>query len=62
MSLTNAAETDLVDLLFANQAWTNIGDAGGLLPSGADGDFYISLHDASPGEAGNQSSANQKLT
>ena len=54
MTMTNAAETDLLELLFKNISWPNIGDAGGLLKSVADGSLYISLHTADPGEAGDQ--------
>lgn len=54
MSLTNAAETALLTLLFNNTAWANIGDAGGLQPSVAAGSFYVSLHTADPGETGDQ--------
>lgn len=55
MSLTNAAETDLLELLFNNLDWPNIGDASGLQGSAAPGNFYISLHTSDPGETGNQS-------
>ncbi len=55
MSMTNAAEANLMNLLFLNIDWANIGDAGGLQNSAAAGSFYISLHSADPGEAGNQS-------
>jgi hypothetical protein len=55
MSMTNAAEAALLDLLFLNTDWAGIGDAGGLQNSAAAGSFYISLHTADPGEAGNQS-------
>jgi len=55
MSMTNAAEAALLDLLFLNVDWANIGDAAGLQNSAAAGSFYISLHTADPGEAGNQS-------
>jgi hypothetical protein len=55
MSMTNAAEANLMNLLFLNVDWANIGDAGGLQNSAAAGSFYISLHSADPGEAGNQS-------
>lgn len=54
MSLTNAAEAALLDLLFLNTDWANIGDAAGLQNSAAAGSFYISLHTADPGEAGGQ--------
>jgi hypothetical protein len=55
MSMTNAAEANLMNLLFLNVDWANIGDAAGLQNSAAAGSFYISLHSADPGEAGNQS-------
>ena len=41
---TNIAETDLLTLFFLNAAWTLVGDAGGLLPSVADGSLRTSLH------------------
>ena len=55
MSMTNAAEAALLDLLFLNIDWADIGDAAGLQNSATAGSFYISLHSADPGEAGNQS-------
>lgn len=55
MSMSNAAENALLLLLFNNDAWANVGNAGGLQPSGADGNFYAALHSSDPGEAGNQS-------
>ena len=55
MSMTNAAEASFLDLLFLNLDWANIGDAAGLQNSATAGSFYISLHSADPGEAGNQS-------
>lgn len=54
MSMTNAAEAALLDLIFLNTDWANIGDAGGLQNSATAGSFYISLHTADPGEAGDQ--------
>jgi len=54
MSMTNAAEQALLDLLFININWADIGDATGLQASSANGSFYISLHTADPGEAGDQ--------
>lgn len=52
--MTNAAATNFLNHLFANANWANIGDAAGLLASAAAGSIYLSLHTASPGEAGNQ--------
>lgn len=54
MSMSNAAEAALLDLLFLNEDWTGVGDAGGLQNSAAAGSLYIALHDADPGEAGSQ--------
>lgn len=55
MSMTNAAEAALLDLLFLNVDWANIGDAGGLQNSATAGAFFISLHTADPDESGTQS-------
>jgi len=52
--LSNWAETAILKLLLQNLDWANIGDAGGLLGSVADGNFYVALHTADPGEAGSQ--------
>lgn len=54
MSKTNTLENEFLQLMFNNVAMAGVGDAGGLLPSAAAGSFYISLHTADPGEAGNQ--------
>ena len=62
MSMTNAAEAALLDLLFLNTDWANIGDAAGLQNSAAAGSFYISLHTADPGEAGTQSTSEASYT
>ena len=63
MSLTNAAETALLNLLFNNQDWANIGDATGLRGSSAAGVFHVSLHTgAGPGETGNQTTLEAAYT
>lgn len=54
MSMSNAAEAALLDLLFLNTDWANVGDAAGLQNSAAAGSFHIALHTADPGEAGDQ--------
>lgn len=54
MSMSNAFETELLDLIFNNAAIANIGDVGGLQPSATAGSLYVSLHSADPGEAGTQ--------
>jgi len=62
MSMSNTAEAALLDLLFLNSAWANVGDASGLQPSAADGNFYVSLHTADPGEAGTQTTSEATYT
>lgn len=54
MSMSNAFETELLELILNNSAIANIGDAGGLQPSATAGSLYVSLHTGDPGEAGNQ--------
>ena len=54
MSMTNAAEANLLNLLFLNLDWANIGDASGLQNSATAGSFYVSLHSSDPGESGPQ--------
>lgn len=62
MSMTNAAETALLTLLFNNADWANIGDAAGLQNSATAGSFYVSLHTADPGEAGTQATSEAAYT
>jgi hypothetical protein len=62
MSMSNAAEAALLDLLFLNIDWANIGDAGGLQGSAAPGSYYIALHTADPGEAGDQTTSEISYT
>jgi hypothetical protein len=62
MSLTNAAETDLLKLLFNNTTWANIGDVTGIVGSTAAGVYYISLHTADPGETGDQTTNETSYT
>lgn len=57
MSMSNAAEAAFLDLLFLNTDWAGIGDAGGLQNSATAGSFYIALHTADPGEAGDQTTS-----
>lgn len=54
MTMSNAAEAALLDLLFLNIDWAGIGDAGGLQNSAVAGSFHVALHTADPGEAGDQ--------
>lgn len=54
MSKGNTFENELLAHIFTNAAITNIGDAGGLLPSATAGSLYYALHTADPGEGGDQ--------
>ena len=62
MSMSNAFETELLDLIFNNAAIANIGDVGGLQPSATAGSLYVSLHSADPGEAGTQTTSEVAYT
>ena len=55
MSMSNAFETEMLELIFNNAAIANIGDGSGLQPSATAGSLYVSLHSADPGEAATQS-------
>lgn len=57
MSKSNASENALLQLLFNNVDFATVGDAGGLQNSASAGSFYISLHTADPGEAGDQTTS-----
>lgn len=54
MSKANTWENALLQLLFENTAFTNVGDAGGLRATATAGSLYFSLHTADPGETGDQ--------
>jgi hypothetical protein len=51
MSAKNDFETALLTLIFDNTAIANIGDAGGLQPSSADGNLYIALYTVTPSDS-----------
>jgi hypothetical protein len=57
VSLTNEAEAAVLDHLFLNSNWANVGDATGLLAAGTVGSLYVSLHTADPGETGDQTTS-----
>ena len=57
MSWSNEAENALLEHVLNNVAWANIGDAGGLPVSVTNGNLYLSLHTADPGEAGDQTTS-----
>lgn len=58
----NTAEDNVLKLLFNNTTWANIGDATGIVGSGAAGSFYIALHTADPGETGDQTTSEATYT
>ncbi len=62
MSMTNAAEADLLELIFLNVDFAHIGNINGLRGSTSAGSFYISLHTADPGESGNQTTNEASYT
>jgi hypothetical protein len=62
MSLTNAAETAILQLLFNNTNWANVGDATGLRGSSVAGDWFVSLHTADPTETGTQTTSEISYT
>ncbi len=63
MSATNATETGILGLLITNaDGPANMGDATGPRGSTTAGVFWISLHTASPGEAGTQTTSEAAYT
>lgn len=54
MSKTNSWENGVLELVFKNTNFANVGDATGLRGSSTAGSFYVSLHTSDPGEAGDQ--------
>lgn len=62
MSATDVFENGLLSLIFENANYANVGDATGLRGSTVAGVFYISLHTADPGEAGNQTTSESAYT
>jgi hypothetical protein len=62
MSATNAFETSLLGLIITNADAANVGDVTGLRGSTTAGVFWISLHTASPGETGTQTTSETAYT
>ncbi len=62
MSKSDAWETGVLNLLFANSNFANVGDVTGLRGSSTAGSLYISLHTADPGEAGSQTTSEATYT
>lgn len=61
-AMTTAAANAFLLLFFNNTDWAVVGDAAGLQNSAAAGSLYLSLHTASPGEAGDQSTSEISYT
>jgi hypothetical protein len=55
-------QTDLLELIFNNTNAPLIGDATGLQGAGTAGSLYISLHTASPGASGSQTTSEANYT
>jgi hypothetical protein len=62
MSKSNTFENELLNLILNNIGIANIGDATGIRPSSANGNLYVSLHTADPGEAGTQTTSETAYT
>lgn len=62
MSKSNTHETDYLKLIFNNTTMSLVGDATGIVGSGAAGSLYFSLHTADPGEAGDQTTSEVAYT
>lgn len=61
-SMGNAYETALLTLEFNNTNLATVGDATGLRGSSTAGSFYIGLHTADPGEAGDATTSEATFT
>lgn len=62
MSKSNTWENGLLLLVFNNDDFTTVGDAGGLLGSVSAGSLYVSLHTGDPGEGGDQTTSEAAYT
>ena len=62
MSASNASENSILLLLYNNTNFANLGDATGLRGSTTAGSFFIALHTADPGEAGDQTTSEATYT
>jgi hypothetical protein len=62
MSASNSFETAILQLVFDNTNYANVGDATGLRGSTTAGNLYVSLHTADPGEAGTATTSETAYT
>jgi hypothetical protein len=59
VSLSNAAETEILELIFNAGAWADIAENDTSSPAA---NLYVSLHTADPGEAGAQNTSETAYT
>ena len=57
MSKSNAMENGILELVFKNTNFADVGDATGLRGATTAGSLFVSLHTADPGEAGTQTTS-----
>lgn len=62
MAKTTVWATGLLNLVFTNTNYATVGDATGLRGSSTAGNLYISLHTASPGVGGDQTTGEATYT
>lgn len=54
MSATDSTEASVLNLIFKNTTWANVGDVTGIVGSTSAGSLYVSLHTSDAGETGSQ--------
>ena len=62
MPATNVLELELIDLLFLNAAFDNVGDVTGLVGSSTPGSFEVSLHTATLPDTATQTTSELTYT
>lgn len=62
MPATDVLETELLELIFENLAFDNIGDGAGILPSSSPGAIEVSLHTGTLGDTSDQSTTEAAYT
>lgn len=55
-------EDGMLNLLFSNTTFSEVGDGTGMVGSTVPGDLFVSLHTGDPGEAGDQESSETAYT
>ena len=62
MSASDDFESRILKLIFNNTTYPLVGDATGMVGSGAAGSLFVALHTADPGEAGTQATSEATYT